>query len=278
LDPVIPALRDACGLAAERLVRSAPELVAVIGPAAATGAWDPAARLDLSVFAPGLSAPGPFAPGLSAPGPFAPGLSAPGPFAPGLSAPGPASIADPALPPSLGLGAMLLDRAGYTGRRLLQAVSEAEPPDGCADLGAAMAASATRVGLLAMADGSARRCERAPGQFDDRAAAFDAETERALREGNLEALLAIDAGLARELMATGRPALQVLAGAIGPARSATEILFSGAPFGVSYLVAFVSADPLREGVAGRSELGHRVLGVDQGIEDIARHRLPQDLP
>ena len=258
LDPVIPALRDACGLAAERLVRSAPELVAVIGPAAATGAWDPAARLDLSVFAPGLSAPGP--------------------FAPGLSAPGPASIADPALPPSLGLGAMLLDRAGYTGRRLLQAVSEAEPPDGCADLGAAMAASATRVGLLAMADGSARRCERAPGQFDDRAAAFDAETERALREGNLEALLAIDAGLARELMATGRPALQVLAGAIGPARSATEILFSGAPFGVSYLVAFVSADPLREGVAGRSELGHRVLGVDQGIEDIARHRLPQDLP
>jgi hypothetical protein len=254
VDPVVPALRAACGLATERLARSAPDLVAVIGQAAATGVWDPATRLDLSVFAPG----------------FAP-RSAPG------SAPGPTS-ANPALPASLGLGAMLLDLAGYAGRRLLQAVSEKESPDGCADLGAAIASSAARVGLLAMADGSARRSELAPGHIDERAAAFDAETERALRDGDPDALLALDAGLARELMATGRPALQVLAGAVRPARTATEILYTGVPFGVSYLVAFVSADPLRERVAGRPELGHRVLRVDQRIEDVARHRLPEDLP
>jgi hypothetical protein len=257
VDPVVPALRDACGLATERLVRSAPDLVAVVGPAAATGQWDPTSRLDLAVFAPGL-------------------------FAPSF-APGPTRIGDPALPASLGLGAMLLDQAGYTGPRLLQAVSEEQPPDRCADLGTAIAGSAARVGLLAMADGSARRSERAPGHFDERAAAFDAETERALRDGDLEALLALDAGLARDLMATGRPALQVLAGAIRPTKTAAEILYSDVPFGVSYLVAFVSADPvsadpLRERVAGRPELGHRVLRVDQRIEDVARHYLPEDLP
>ena len=37
----------------------------------------------------------------------------------------------------------------------------------------------------------------------------------AVRAGRLDALLAIDPALARDLMATGRPAWQVLAGALG---------------------------------------------------------------
>jgi hypothetical protein len=216
LDPVVATLRDACAMTAGRLVRAAPELIVVVGPAAVTRTWDPGARLDLSVFAPGLAGAGGSAGG---------------------------TTGDPALPPALGLGARLLDQAEYPGARVLQAVSEHESADRCAELGAQIAASAPRVGLLAMGDGSARRRRTAPGHFDERAAAFDAGTERALRAGNLPALLAISPGLARELMATGRPAWQVLAGAVGPAsdpaRPATEILYNDDPFGVAYLVAYL---------------------------------------
>jgi hypothetical protein len=56
----------------------------------------------------------------------------------------------------------------------------------------------------------------------------------------MTALAGLDPRLARELMATGRAAWQVLAGVFG-APSAGEILYSGAPFGVSYLVAVLDA-------------------------------------
>ena len=39
-----------------------------------------------------------------------------------------------------------------------------------------------------MADGSARRGRRAPGYLDERSARFDAGVERAVRDGDLEAL------------------------------------------------------------------------------------------
>jgi hypothetical protein len=69
-----------------------------------------------------------------------------------------------------------------------------------------------RVGLLVMADGSACRSPRAPGYLDPRAAAFDAALEQAVRGGDLGALRAMDESVARELLASGRPAWQVLAG------------------------------------------------------------------
>jgi hypothetical protein len=112
------------------------------------------------------------------------------------------------------------------------------------------------VGLLAMGDGSARRSRRAPGQLDERAAGFDAEAERALRRGDLDALLAISPALARELLAGGRPVWQVLAGAMrpaGPAVPAAEILYADAPFGVAYTVAFLEPRGVRRaGVTGTS--------------------------
>jgi len=43
---VLPELRAACAEAVARLLRSDPGLVAVVGPAAATGDWDPSGRLD----------------------------------------------------------------------------------------------------------------------------------------------------------------------------------------------------------------------------------------
>ena len=65
-----------------------------------------------------------------------------------------------------------------------------------------------------MGDGSARRSASAPGYLDERAAPFDAAVEQAVRDGDLPALAALDPDLARDLLAAGRPAWQVLAGAL----------------------------------------------------------------
>jgi hypothetical protein len=144
---------------------------------------------------------------------------------------------------SLGLGAMLLDHAGYSGPRVLQAVGEREPAERCIERGNKLAAFAPRAALLVMGDGSARRSPIAPGHLDERAAPFDAQVELAIRDGNLDALAGVDPALARELMATGRPAWQVLTGAMGAGKPVTEILYADAPFGVSYLVAYLEAAP-----------------------------------
>lgn len=206
-DPLLPELRDACARAVSWLVSDAPELVVVTGAAAETAEWDPGSRLDLSAYAPALGPGG-----------------------------------RPGLPLSLGLGALLLDQAGYTGPRMLQSVSDGEPPAACAALGERLPAAAPRTALLAVGDGSARRSTTAPGYLDERAVPFDAGIEQAVRDGDLAVLAAVDPGLARDLMATGRPAWQVLAGALGPGplqpgRPATEVLYADGPFGVGYLVA-----------------------------------------
>jgi len=202
-DPVVPELRQACLDAGAALLRSQPGVVAVVGAAKPTRAWDGEARLDLSAYAPGLTGP----------------------------------AGGPALPLPLGLGGRLLDQAGYCGPRLLHSVGDDEPAQTCAALGAQLAAADARVALLVMADGCARRGIKAPGYLDERCADFDAEVERAVRSGELGALLALDAELARDLMATGRPAWQVLAGALNGQRLTTDIRYSDDPFGVAYLVA-----------------------------------------
>ena len=231
-DAVVPELRAACAEAVAWLVRDAPGQVIVVGPAPSTADWDPGARLGLSAFAPALKDGG-----------------------------------KPDLPLSVGLAALLLDQAGYSGPRVVQAVGEGEPAARCVRLGASLAAAADRsasrgqavsegrvgaggqafsggrVGagtgavMLVMGDGSARRSVSAPGHLDERAVPFDDAVERAVRDGDLAALAALDPGLAHDLMVTGRPAWQALAGAWGPGKPAAEILYADAPFGVAYLVA-----------------------------------------
>jgi hypothetical protein len=149
-----------------------------------------------------------------------------------------AGTGTPSLPLSLGLGAMLLDEAGYHGRRRLQAIGQDEPPSTCISLGAELGAGGLKTALLVMGDGSARRTLKAPGYLDPRAAAFDSAVEHAVRAGDLDALRRLDPVLARELMVTGRPAWQVLSGGIGSSRPRTEILYSDAPLGVAYLTIF----------------------------------------
>jgi hypothetical protein len=207
---VLPELREACAVAIGRLLSAPADMVAIVGVAAVTAAWDPGDRLNAAGWGPMLTAPG----------------------TPGK----------PGLPLALGIGAGLLDEAGYTGPRALQSVDEAAPAPECARVGALVAGLAPRVALLVVGDGSARRTPAAPGYFDERAEAFDAAAETAVGDGDLTALARLDAGVAAELMATGRAAWQVLAGAAGPDwRTPGQVLYSGAPFGVSYLVAVLDA-------------------------------------
>jgi len=86
---------------------------------------------------------------------------------------------------------------------------------------------------LVVGNGSAKRTEKAPGHLDERAAGFDAELGRSLREGLTESLRAIDLGLADELWATAGP-LVALGGL--PGLGAGETLYDDDPFGVQYWV------------------------------------------
>jgi hypothetical protein len=236
---ILPELRDACAAAVARLVGGPPqpaggppqpvggppeplgdppELVVVVGAGAATATWDPDDRLDLSAYAPAGGTPA------------------------DTSVAG--SRVKPGLPLALGLGALLLDSTGYTGPRLLQAVDESESAGACLRLGRELAGGAARVAMLAVGDGSARRSPSAPGHLDERAAPFDDDVLQAVSNGDMAALAGLDPALARDLMATGRAAWQVLAGAMGTStRPRTEVRYADAPFGVAYLVAVLGIPP-----------------------------------
>ena len=139
------------------------------------------------------------------------------------------------LPLSLAVGAWLLrDRPSAPPRRGWSIAAGASPPE-CARLGSAIAGMSARVGLLVMGDGSARNGPKSPGYEDPRAPAFDATVTAALAKGDPAALLDLDPALAEELLAAGRPAWQVLAGAMSGARG--EVLYDAAPYGVRYTVA-----------------------------------------
>jgi hypothetical protein len=200
-NPPLPQLREAAERAVAAMLGAGPDVVAVVGPAPATAAWPADTPVDL------------------------------GPLR------GSATTRRPALPLSLGLGATVLRGAGYAGRTLFQGVAGDAPAQVCAAVGRAVADAGARVGLVVVGDGSARRSPAAPGWFDERAAAFDAATEHAVRSGELEALLDLDADLAAALLAAGRPAWQALAGAARGLACTSRLDYADAPFGVAYLVA-----------------------------------------
>jgi hypothetical protein len=272
-EAVLPELRSACAKAVARLLREDPEVVVVVGPAAVTGERDAGGRFDAAAFAPGAAVRGSGVPGSAVAGAAVVGSAVAGSAVAGAAVAGAAGLAGAgALPLSLGLGVMLLDQGGYGGPRRLFAVGPDAPAGACAALGAELATGAARTALLVMGDGSARRSLKAPGHLDPRAEPFDAEVEQAVRAGRLGALLELDEALARDLMVTGRPAWQVLAGAmpngtgvdvlgadvlgadvlgadgtgvdgVGQGGAAvdgalvTEVLYCDDPFGVAYLVA-----------------------------------------
>jgi hypothetical protein len=89
--------------------------------------------------------------------------------------------------------------------------------------------------VLVLANGSARRGEKAPGHLDQRSFAFDDAIENALRSGDPAALLSLDLELASALMASGAPALRSLS-SLADSRIVPTMLYADDPFGVRYWV------------------------------------------
>jgi hypothetical protein len=199
-------LRAACLDALRTVLELHPAEVVVVGGADAGGEPPAGAVLDVHAF----------------------GGPSPAPVADGSGAP-------PGLPLSLGIGARLLDLAGWTGARRLHAVPWDAEPSHCLALGRALAVGPTPTALLVLGDASARRAVRAPGHLDPRAESFDAAVTRAVADGDARALAATDPATAADLLAAGRAAWQVLAGAMPSADA--RLLKADDPFGVLYLVA-----------------------------------------
>ncbi|MFJ9739248.1 class III extradiol dioxygenase subunit B-like domain-containing protein [Streptomyces sp. NPDC101166] len=142
------------------------------------------------------------------------------------------------LPPSLAVGAWLLEHAGRPDVPV-EGLGVGEPlaVERCVEVGRDIGARSGRVALLVMGDASACRTVKAPGYLDERAAPFDAAVARALGTADVEALKALDVRVARELKASGRAPWQVLAGAAEGAGLTGTLLYEDAPYGVGYAVA-----------------------------------------
>jgi hypothetical protein len=114
-------------------------------------------------------------------------------------------------PPGLRIGRHLLAGVGFTGRVVDEAAA-----------------------LLVVANGSARRGEKAPGHLDERSFDYDEAVEAALRAGTQERLRAVDVALGEELWAFDAPALRALGELDGSFEA--EVDYAGDPFGVRYWV------------------------------------------
>jgi hypothetical protein len=94
----------------------------------------------------------------------------------------------------------------------------------------------TAAGLLVVANGSARRSEKAPGHLDERAFAFDGLIAAALRDGEPARLSALDPGLAEQLWCFDAPVWCHL-GELDPRPEGPVVVdYDGDPFGVRYWV------------------------------------------
>ncbi|WP_442930837.1 hypothetical protein [Micromonospora sp. NBC_00421] len=147
---------------------------------------------------------------------------------------------DRRLPLSLLVGAWLVDRVAPPTRTAWRMVSVApdEPADRCAAVGAGLGVDGPWA-LLVLGDGSACHGPKSPGYDDPRAGAYDEGVARALADADADALLALDPAVSAQLRVAGRPAWQVLAGAVHAAGGdwRGDLRHHSAPYGVGYLVA-----------------------------------------
>ena len=209
-------IRSACEQAVRSLVEVGPEWIVVVG--------DGPGRIDLDDGAWGT-------------------LTG---YGVALDAGGPDRSIPAVLPLAQTIGAWLLDEAGWTGRRRYLAVPATTSAADAARLGADLDRRDTRIALLVMGDGSARRSTAAPGYLDDRAEPFDTAAVEGMGAADPTALLDLDPELGRTLLAAGRAPWQVLAGAIAAGDTRTwkgRVLTHSAPYGVGYVVATLSCRP-----------------------------------
>ena len=88
---------------------------------------------------------------------------------------------------------------------------------------------------LVVANGSARRSEKAPGHLDERALAFDAALDLALRTPDPTALAEVDERLGTELLGANIPGFRTLGGILSD-KHETTAGYADDPFGVQYWV------------------------------------------
>jgi hypothetical protein len=112
-------------------------------------------------------------------------------------------------------------------------------------LGAELAAGASPVGLLLMADGAACHGPKAPRAEDSRAGAYEDAVNAALAAGDPAALHALDPVLGAELSATGPRLWPLLTAAAAGGTWTGELLHHGAPYGVGWTVALWRRAPER---------------------------------
>ena len=139
------------------------------------------------------------------------------------------------------LGADVQVVADPQGLRVAEALGVSGGLDDARRRGSSLLDQRSGAALLVVGNGSARRSEKAPGHLDERAAAFDAELEKALRCGDVEALRGLDRGLAAELMVGNVDGLVALGDLIVPGTGA-EVDYADDPLGVQYWVMRWSAD------------------------------------
>ncbi|HEY6932955.1 MAG TPA: hypothetical protein VI452_06105 [Marmoricola sp.] len=100
--------------------------------------------------------------------------------------------------------------------------------------------------VLVVADGSARRGEKAPGHLDERAFGYDAAIGDALRQGDAKALAVLDPELGAQLLVGGVPAFRALGELVvhhgdlrqtaGDLRVRADVDYDADPYGVQYWV------------------------------------------
>ncbi len=252
--PELAELREACAAAVAALYAAGADTVVLVGAGERTtelalprrGSFAPWG-LPLTV---GLATAGgnPVPPSGDSGDPVPPSGDSGDPVPPsGGVEPVPPPADDEPLPLSLLVGAWLVDRTAPpapTAWRLVSVASD-EPADRCAALGAGLRVDGPWA-LLVLGDGSACHGPKAPGYDDPRAGAYDEGVARALADADADALLGLDPELSAQLRVAGRPAWQVLAGAVRAAGGDWhgELRHHGVPYGVGYLVAsWTRTDP-----------------------------------
>jgi hypothetical protein len=108
-------------------------------------------------------------------------------------------------------------------------------PRGSTDGGAADGGATGAGSVLVVANGSARRGEKAPGYLDERAAGFDGALGAALSGPDPAALAGLDVVLAEELLVGNVAGLRALGEMLTPGHRAS-VDYDAEPFGVQYWV------------------------------------------
>ena len=126
---------------------------------------------------------------------------------------------------------------GHRVARSLLGGIEFEPQVALPYAAAAILELAEPTTLIVLADGSARRSEKAPGHLHPDAVAFDDHIEAALRTGDAAALAGLDPDLGEQLWCDGIPGFRVLGEVARDRQVTAELSYADAPYGVAWWVS-----------------------------------------